>query len=116
MNFKPAVWRPIAFVLSAVNLAAVAFATPAWHATAHAALALAFGVWATRLSQSPAAAGDVAHMQDLLDEQTDALEDARHALSGQSAQLAELQERVDFAERMLGQSRERVLRKPEEHA
>ena len=116
MTFKPAIWRPIAFVLCAVNLVSVPFTTPAWHSTTHAVLALAFGLWAQRLGQR-APVGDVGRMQELLDEQTDALEDARAVLSGQSAQLAELQERVDFAERLLVQQRERqVLRKPEEHA
>src|SRR5438132_13097086 len=52
MTFKPAVWYPIAVVLSVVNVVAVAFtAGPAqpWHAAGHAALALAFGLWAQRL-------------------------------------------------------------------
>ena len=47
-------------------------------------------------------------MQDLLEQQEAALEDARAALSTQSFQLAELQERVDFAERVLIQARERA--------
>jgi hypothetical protein len=61
MTFKPSVWFPIAFVLSAVNLVAVGFAVrpgePWWHAGSHAALALAFGLWAQRLRQSRPAVG-----------------------------------------------------------
>ena len=57
MTFKPALWRPIAAVLSVVNLGAVGFAAGAaepWHATIHAGLALAFAAWAQRLGRSPA--------------------------------------------------------------
>ena len=54
MTFKPALWQPIAVVLGAVNLVAVGFAAgdaEPWHAGIHAALALAFGLWAQRLRQ-----------------------------------------------------------------
>jgi len=57
MTFKPAIWRPIAAVLSVVNLVAVGFAAGAaepWHATLHAGLTLAFAAWAQRLGRSPA--------------------------------------------------------------
>lgn len=37
-----------------------------------------------------------------------ALEDAQSTLASQAAQIAELQERVDFAERMLAQARDRA--------
>ena len=56
MTFKPAIWRPVAAVLSVANLVAVGFAAGAaepWHATIHAGLALAFGAWAQRLGRSP---------------------------------------------------------------
>jgi hypothetical protein len=49
MTFKPALWKPIAIVLSAANLVAVGFAAGAaepYHAAGHAALGLAFGLWA----------------------------------------------------------------------
>ena len=54
MTFKPAIWSPIAVVLSVINLVAVGFAAgqpQPWHAAGHAALALAFGLWAQRLRQ-----------------------------------------------------------------
>src|SRR3954470_1115650 len=60
MTFKPALWRPVAAVLSMANLVAVGFAAglaQPWHATVHAGLALAFGAWAQRLGRSPALAG-----------------------------------------------------------
>jgi hypothetical protein len=50
MTFKRKIWFPTAVVLSAINLVSVwFFAMEPWHATAHAALAVAFGLWAQRL-------------------------------------------------------------------
>ena len=52
MWFKHRAWIPIAWLLSLVNLGAVWFAAvPAepWHATAHALLAVLFGLGAQRL-------------------------------------------------------------------
>lgn len=57
MTFKPAIWRPIAFVLSGVNVVAAGFAAGVAepvHGTVHAALALAFGLWTQRLWQGTA--------------------------------------------------------------
>lgn len=60
MRFRPSIWYPIAVLLSALNLGSVWFAArPAepWHATIHAVLAVAFGLWADRL-RARRAAGD----------------------------------------------------------
>ena len=95
MTFKPAIWFPIASVLSALNLIAVWFAAqPAepWHATAHAALAVAFGVWALRLRQRPRGG-----------ELQAGLEAIEFELNNLRQELSETQERVDFAERLLSQ-------------
>ena len=57
MTFKPAIWYPIAVVLSVINVLGVGFAARSaepWHAAIHAVLALAFGLWAQRLRQGPA--------------------------------------------------------------
>ena len=99
MTFKPAIWQPIAIVLSGINLAGVGFAAGAaepWHAGAHAALAVVFGLWAQRLRQGqpPALTGD--DTQGRLD----ALEGEVSILRGE---LSEAQERLDFAERVLAQ-------------
>lgn len=109
MTFKPALWRPIAVVLSAINLVGVGVAAGAaepWHAAVHAVLALAFGLWAQRLGRAPSGS-ELARMQQQLEQQTAALEDAQATLANQSGQLAELHERVDFAERVLAQVRDR---------
>ncbi|HEY7682051.1 MAG TPA: hypothetical protein VH879_05375 [Gemmatimonadales bacterium] len=106
MIFKRAIWYPIAVVLSVVNVAAVWFAArPAepWHATIHAALAVAFGLWAQRLRQGPGGSELQAGLE--------ALELEMNALR---QELGETQERLDFAERMLAQGPEprRVDRQP----
>jgi hypothetical protein len=98
MTFKPAIWRPIAIVLSIANLVSVAFATgpgEALHATIHAGLALAFGVWAQRLRPGASESDFPARL--------DALEGE---VSQLRQELGEAQERLDFAERLLAQGPE----------
>ena len=103
MTFKPAIWYPIAAGLSAVNVAAVWFAArPAepWHAALHAALAVAFGLWAQRLRQARAGS-----------QLNPGLEALEIDVSNLRQELSETQERLDFAERMLatqGQEPRRV--------
>lgn len=95
MTFKPAIWHPIAVVLSVINLAAAGFAAGSaepWHATVHAALALAFGLWAQRLRQSPGGSERQARLEELEVE-----------MSNLRLELNETQERLDFAERLLAQ-------------
>ena len=98
MTFKPAIWVPIAAGLSAINLVAVGFAAAAaesWHAGIHAALGLAFGLWAQRLRQGPGG-GDV---------QT-RLEGIEVEMGSLRRELTEAQERLDFTERVLAQAAE----------
>jgi hypothetical protein len=98
MTFKPAIWYPIAVVLSALNWAGAGFAVGAaepWHATIHAALALAFGLWAQRLRQGPVP-GEVAGRLEALESE----------VSNLRQELSETQERLDFAERVLAQAPE----------
>ena len=95
MTFKPAIWKPIAFVLSAVNLVAVGFAAGSaepYHAAAHAALALAFGLWAERLRRSPSRIEGQAQLEELQADMSDVRKE-----------LGEVQERLDFTERVLAQ-------------
>jgi hypothetical protein len=99
MTFKPAIWQPIAVVLSFINLVAVGFAVgeaEPWHAGIHAALGLAFGLWAQRLRQGPAGGGE-------LEARFEALE---FEVSDLRRELSETQERLDFAERLLAQGQE----------
>ena len=94
MTFKSPIWQPIAILLSAVNLVGVGFAAGAepWHAGIHAALGLGFGLWAQRLRGTPRALP--------ADDRLAALEDDMSELR---RELAEAQERLDFAERVLAQ-------------
>jgi Tfp pilus assembly protein FimV len=54
-----------------------------------------------------AARADVAELTALVRQYATDLDDAQGVLASQAAQLAELQERMDFAERLLTQVRER---------
>ena len=99
MTFKPRIWFPIASILSAINLGAVWFAAAPGeplHATAHAVAAVAFAMWAQRLK----AKRDFASGEYAVGPGPDTLaldvDDLRQA-------LAETQERLDFAERILAQ-------------
>jgi hypothetical protein len=106
MTFKPAIWYPIAVVLSAVNVVAVGFAAapgePWWHATIHAALAVGFGVWAHRLRQG-SGARELQDRLDALEAEPNRLEALESEMSRLMQELSETQERLDFAERLLAQ-------------
>ena len=104
MTFKPALWQPIAVVLSGINLVAVGFAAGSaepWHAAVHAALGLAFGLWAQRLRQAPVGSESQARLEVF-----DALEALEADVSTMRRELSETQERLDFAERLLAQGSE----------
>jgi hypothetical protein len=55
----------------------------------------------------------VAQLGDQLRDHAAALEDVQNSLANQANQMAELHERVDFAERLLAQSRDRTALKSE---
>lgn len=111
MTTTPTFWRRFAIVLSVFNVAGAGFALAAnegWHAGIHVSLAVVFAFAAQRLKQGPGGTGsELARIQQEVDEQAVALEEARAAVANQATQLAELHERVDFAERLLTQVRDR---------
>ena len=111
MNFKPAIWFPIAAVLSVINLVAVGFAAgepQPWHVALHAALALAFGLWAQRLRQGPGGSELQAPLEVL-----EALDTLEAEVSRLRQELGETQERLDFTERVLAQGPESRRMGPE---
>jgi len=111
MNFKPAIWFPIAAVLSVINLVAVGFAAgepQPWHVALHAALALAFGLWAQRLRQGPRGSELQAPLEVL-----EALDTLEAEVSKLRQELSETQERLDFTERVLAQGPESRRMGPE---
>jgi hypothetical protein len=98
MTFKPAIWYPIAIVLSAINLVGAGFALrppEPLHATVHAVLAAAFWMWAQRLRHGPGTSELQAGLESLEIE-----------MGNLRQELSEVQERLDFAERMIAQGRE----------
>jgi len=104
MWFTHRAWIPIAWALSAINLAAVWFAArPAepWHATTHAVLAAALALGAQRLmTRRRGIAGE--DLQRALDDN----EQLQQTIEAMRPRMQELEERVDFAERLLATHRE----------
>jgi hypothetical protein len=108
MTFQPAIWYPIAVVLSVLNLDGAGFAAgeaEPWHATVHAALALAFGLWAQRLRQDPGGSGRQARLE-ALEAEVSRLEPLEAEVSDLRRELSEAAERLDFAERLMAQGLE----------
>jgi TorA maturation chaperone TorD len=75
-------------------------------------LVLVAGAIAGALRGRGSSRSEVARLNDQLEQHTLALEDVQNSLATQSNQLAELQERLDFAERLLAQGRDRTALKP----
>jgi hypothetical protein len=104
MAFKPTTWYPIAVVLSVANLVAAGFAlgqAQPEHAAIHAALGVAFGLWARRLRARRAES----ELPDRLD-RLDRLEALEGQVTKLRQELTETQERLDFVERLLAQGRD----------
>jgi hypothetical protein len=98
MTFKPAIWHPVALVLSALNMVGVGLAAGAaepLHAGIHAAVALAFWTWGERLREGRGKTGELPRLEALEFEVTQL-----------RRELGEAQERLDFTERMLAQGLE----------
>ena len=55
----------------------------------------------------------VAQLSDQLKDHAAVLEDVQNSLASQSSQLAEIHERLDFAERLLARGQDRSALKPE---
>ena len=61
-----------------------------------------------------ASRSEMAQLNEQLEQHAAALEDAETGLASQLTQLAEIQERLDFAERLLAQGRDRTALGPGE--
>ncbi len=122
MTFKPKTWYPIAVVVTVLNMVAAGFAaasTEPVHASTHAALAVAFGLWAQRLrsrrgertvGSEVGGRGELGGGSEL---QT-GLEALEAEVSKLRQELSDTQERLDFFERVLakGQDARRVGPQP----
>ena len=105
MWFKHRAWIPVAWVLSVTNLVAVWFAArPAepTHATIHALLAVSFALGARRLMARRRAHGQTEHLQQTIDQN----EYVQQTVDDLQAHLLELEERLDFTERILAKHRD----------
>ena len=104
MNFKSRIWFPIAVVLAVANVVATGFAAAAAepvHAATHAGLAVAFAVWAQYLRRRTAD-GESQTQIDVLD----AVDRLDAEVNKLRLEVSEMQERLDFAERLLAKGRD----------
>jgi hypothetical protein len=119
VSFKARFWYRLAVSLSIINLGALGFALGQGeprHAMLHALLGAGFGFWASRLRhQASAGTQNASALQDQVDQQAVALDEAHASLADQASQIAELQERLDFTERILAQVKERPSQGREEN-
>ena len=112
MTFKPTTWYPIAAVVAVLNVVAAGFAAAATeplHAATHAALALAFGLWAQHLRSrrgESTAGNEVGGGGELGSELQAGLDALDAEVSKLRQELSETQERLDFAERLLARGPE----------
>jgi hypothetical protein len=106
MASKTRFWNAALVLLSAGNLVSVWFAAQPgepWHATIHAGLALGFGLWA----QARMRLGDARSRTGALDKGNEVeIPALRDEVGEVRRELGEMQERLDFAERLLSQARE----------
>jgi hypothetical protein len=82
-------------------------------AIAGTTLVLVAGAIAGAIRGRGSSRSEVSQLSDQLKDHAAALEDVQNSLAMQSSQMAELQERVDFAERLLAQGRDRTVLKSE---
>jgi uncharacterized protein YycO len=76
-------------------------------------IVLVAGAIAGALRGRGSSRSELTRLSDQLKDQAAVLEDVQNSLASQSTELAELHERLDFAERLLAQSRDRAALKSE---
>lgn len=112
MWFKARAWIPVAWLLCFANIIFVWFPAPVapGHATVHALLAVLFGLGAQRLAARPGS-----RRPELQSEERQLLEDVQTRLgelNELTRRLTELEDRVDFAERVMAKQREEQRLRP----
>jgi hypothetical protein len=106
MIFRPLIWQRIAVVAAAVNFASAGFAiaqSEPLHAAAHVGLAVGFGWWAQYLRSRRRDDDLHDEMRDTLQSPLERLQTLEGDITRVQQELNEVQERLDFAERMLTQ-------------
>ena len=82
-------------------------------AIAGTTLVLVAGAIAGAIRGRGSSRSDLSQLSDQLKDHAAALEDVQNSVASQSSQMAELHERLDFAERLLAQGRDRTVLKSE---
>ena len=82
-------------------------------AIAGTTLVLVAGAIAGAIRGRGSSRSELSQVGEQLKDHAAALEDVQNSLANQSSQMAELQERLDFAERLLAQGRDRAALKSE---
>jgi hypothetical protein len=103
--FKHRAWIPVAWGLAVVNVAAVWFAARPGepiHATLHALLAVGCALGAQRLAARQRGGDQHEQLQQTLEQN----HQLQQNVDDMQARLLELEERQDFAERILAQHRD----------
>jgi hypothetical protein len=109
MKFTSITWQRVALVLSALNFAGAGFAIAGgetWHAAAHVALAVGFGWWAQRIGQRRHEDEIRSEVQDTLQSPLERIQSLEGEVGRMQQELYEVQERLDFTERVLTQGKE----------
>jgi predicted nucleic acid-binding Zn-ribbon protein len=82
-------------------------------AIAGTTLVLVAGAIAGAIRGRGSSRSELSQLSDQLKDHAAALEEVQNSLANQSSQVAELHERLDFAERLLAQGRDRTVLKSE---
>lgn len=109
MRFKAPIWPYVALALTALNVAGAGYAVAAaepMHAAAHVAFAFGFGWWAYRLRQRRHEDTLETELRDTLKDPLERLTMLEADVSRLQQELSDVQERMDFTERILARDRE----------
>ena len=112
MRFKNRGWIPVAWLASALNAGAVWFAAipgEPMHATLHAVLSVGFALGARHLQVRHRSLLQDAQLQEALDQNAQLEQDAEEM----HARVGELEERVDFADRLLARQMDSAPARPD---
>lgn len=113
MWFKHRAWVPVAWVLCVANIVSVGFAAgEPLHATAHAVLAVLLGLGAERLRLRNKRATDADAVE--ISQELESRPADQGQLQDVEGRLAELEDRLDFTERVLVDVRKRAQQPPKE--
>jgi hypothetical protein len=109
MRFKAPIWQYVAATLSVLNVAGAGYAVAAaepMHAAAHVVFAFGFGWWAYWLRQRRQEDDLETEFRETLRDPLERLSMLEGEVSRLQQELSDVQERLDFTERILARDRE----------